>query len=204
MDSPMTHYDDQYYIVYKKRTPLNYSLIQTKDSKNRRYKFSKQSLVDGPLTFNYSDKQGDLNSTPDQAVLFDGTAILIHHKYLTHLESFLPSYAQFFPSLLIDEQGIQNDAYSVLNIYQALDCIDPDNSDINDEDEDGYYDVNKFSLRESVLNVITENERQIIKLTKVSMPYTLFHESLVNVFKDKKMEGIRFFKVSEFEEGDQF
>ncbi len=64
--------------------------------------------------------------------------------------------------------------------------------------------VRKFCLDEKKLDAIPEERRLIFKMGDVSDPYTFFHKKIVDFLVENNCQGIRFFKVSEFEEGDQY
>ena len=64
-------------------------------------------------------------------------------------------------------------------------------------------DMDNYRLREDVLDAIPENERLIFQLGNTSRGKIFFHQKVVDIFKKHDVKGINFFKVSEFEYGDQ-
>ena len=57
---------------------------------------------------------------------------------------------------------------------------------------------------EKKLDAILEERRLIFKMGGVGDPYVFFHQKIVDYIMENQYKGIRFFKVSEFEEGIQF
>lgn len=200
----MKHNQD-YYLALPISDSSRYRLSPTKETLARHYKFKEQFAEDGPLVF--ESISGNTNSDENrilQDVLFDGLSLLIRERYVDTLSQFLPDGCKFVPAEFKDGKGNQHAGYQLLNIFTTLDCLDADNSVILDEDEDGYYEVKKYSLSQNVLDSTAEKDRLIIKIARINMPYTIFHKSVVKVFEDNQIDGIRFFNLTDFEEGDQY
>lgn len=91
---------------------------------------------------------------------------------------------------------------------QYYDCWDRDRSELLRKGvvlSDGVVTVprvNRFCLDENVLNKISENECLMFAVGGVYNRFVFFHKKVVEVFERHGAQGVRFLKVSNFEDGD--
>ena len=64
--------------------------------------------------------------------------------------------------------------------------------------------INKYSLDASKLDMIPLENRLLFKMGGTSFSYIFIHESIFEKISINEFKGARFFKVSNFEEGDQY
>lgn len=138
-------------------------------------------------------------------VMFDGPSFVVNNNIKKELDKYDLHGIQLCPAIVIESTG-WDEGYWYLNIYQYLDCWDKDKSitrplkagrDIEDTK------VLKYHLDKSVLNKIPENNRMIFKMGGGFYSHIFIHEKLVTYLLKNNITGIRFFKVSDFEEGMQ-
>jgi len=116
-----------------------------------------------------------------------------------------------FPAVYIDDNDNFHEDYWYFGFYKELDCLDIDKSDIEhidfddediDDEDEVRLEVNKYYLNNHILNSIKEESRLLFKIAKCSKKYVFIHQKLVDVFKNES--GVRFIKVADFEEGQQY
>ena len=203
----MSKYDEDYYILQRAKDESQYYLTPTKNTMQRHYKFKEQYSKDGPLVFHSSTHKKDVGLGKSRVlkdVLFDGLSILVRDKHIPLLINLLPKGFKFISAVFVDENDQWYENYQMLNIFNTVDCLDPKNSNILNEDEDGHYEVERYSLKDEVLSAIPEDDRRAIKIARLNIPYTIFHKSVVDVFNENEIDGVRFLRLSEFIEGDQY
>lgn len=64
--------------------------------------------------------------------------------------------------------------------------------------------VLRYSLDEKVLSLIPEQERLIFKMGNTSNQPIFVHQKIVDIFQKNNVKGVKFFRVSDYEFGDEF
>ena len=141
--------------------------------------------------------------------MFDGGVFIIHDKVKDAIKHFDLHGMQFYPSILIEKENAWDEKYWYLNIWEDIDCWDREKSDFEIiEDEGGSAGddvmVDPYSLNSSVLGQLKEEKRLLFRMGNDGIGKLFMHQKMVDVIESSGFTGIRFFKVSEFEEGDQY
>ncbi|WP_415674673.1 imm11 family protein [Vibrio neptunius] len=184
-------------------------LTPTQYTANTNWDFEKLNFGIKPLTF-VSDNDNLDFLQQDYALAFNVPNFVVTNKLKELLEDGLYG-SQFFPAIIQDENNNAVEGLWALNTFDDLDCIDLKRSQFympsdGSKDIDGFAikpDMDNYRLREDVLDAIPENERLIFQLGNTSRGKIFFHQKVVDIFKRYDVKGIKFFKVSEFEYGDQ-
>ncbi|MBN3573587.1 hypothetical protein JYA57_10935 [Vibrio neptunius] len=207
----MNIYDESYYIIFPDYEFEDYDndLTPTQYTANTHWYFEKLNFGIKPLTF-VSDNDNLDFLQQDYAIAFNVPNFVVTNKLKELLENGLYG-SQFFPAIIQDENNNSVEGLWALNTFDDLDCIDLKRSQFympsdGSKDIDGFAikpDMDNYRLREDVLDAIPENERLIFQLGNTSRGKIFFHQKVVDIFKRYDVKGIKFFKVSEFEYGDQ-
>ncbi|QXX08010.1 hypothetical protein KW548_08035 [Vibrio neptunius] len=207
----MNIYDESYYIIFPDYEFEDYDndLTPTQYTANTNWDFEKLNFGIKPLTF-VSDNDNLDFLQQDYALAFNVPNFVVTNKLKELLEDGLYG-SQFFPAIIQDENNNAVEGLWALNTFDDLDCIDLKRSQFympsdGSKDIDGFAikpDMDNYRLREDVLDAIPENERLIFQLGNTSRGKIFFHQKVVDIFKRYDVKGIKFFKVSEFEYGDQ-
>ncbi|MGF1742807.1 hypothetical protein L4C34_17355, partial [Vibrio profundum] len=111
-----------------------------------------------------------------------------------------------FPAIIVDENDKWYEDFYYFNVYERLDCVDFENSEVDDYDPDSIIgqEVIKFKLRADVLENIEEERRLIVMLDEVVEAPLLVHQKLVDQLVQFNIEAFTFYKLSEYELGMEF
>ena len=204
-------YDESYYIIFSDDEFEEYDndLTPTQYTANTDWDFEKLNFGIKPLTF-VSDNDNVDFLRQDYALAFNGNKFVVTKKIKELLEDGLYG-SQFFPAIIQDENNNAVEGLWALNTFQRLDCVDFKRSQFfmpgdGTTEIDGFSikpDMDNYRFREDVFDAIPENERLIFQVGNTTTGEIFFHQKVVDIFKKHDVKGIRFFKVSEFEYGDQ-
>jgi len=154
---------------------------------------------------------------------------ILHKRFLEKMQLLEIDNMQFFPAVFIDDDDNWHEHYMFLNIFDTLDCLDVERSEIYvaeddedddddddedeevevevevevDKDEDVRHSVDRYYLSEEVLDNIDEEHRLIFKIAKTDRPFTIVHQRIKDVFDKMNATGARFIRVSDYTSGDQ-
>jgi hypothetical protein len=92
--------------------------------------------------------------------------------------------------------------YYLLHIYSRLECLDKENSDI-DESDVRVSDVRSFTLDSEKLKRIPEEQRLVFKVREYGV-IQLFHQSIVDILVSSGLKGFRFIPVKEWNDNVAF
>ena len=203
----MNKYDNEYYIV--SRLAGDNQIFIKPDEKTAKRKYHYKKLIHGepPLCFENGFRDEDQNKWEITDVLVDSSGMILREEIKNLLGDLKVKGMQVYPAIYIDDDDKWHDDFWYLGFYEELDCVDRDKSTIvefdDDDDEDELLEIEKFSLKEQVLDAIPEAQRLLFKIGECSKDYVFVHKNIVDIFAQKKCSGIRFFRVSDFTEGDQ-
>lgn len=150
------------------------------------------------------------NKWPITDVLVCDGSILIKKYLWEKIEGFNSEGLAFHPSVFIDDEGIWHENFMFMVFYKNLDCWDRERSVVEEEEEHLADEtvfpvvVERFYLDDKVLDKIPENQRLMFEMGGVQNSLVCFHQKIVDIFDQNKAAGIRFLKVSEFEDGDDY
>lgn len=205
----MNKYNDEYYIGFY---PEGYKPKIVADDKtaNRGFQYSKLAFGESPLFFYNRNKEKDRKNGRKWEVteiLKVGISYLVNDFIRNKLIQYDIEGLQYYPAVYIDDNDNWHENFWLLNFYEKFVYWDKKRTTVIpvDKNEDKYNAlVDKFCLDEKKLDVIPEEKRLIFKMGDIADPYVFFHQKIVDFFEENQCKGIRFFKVSEFEEGDQY
>lgn len=116
-----------------------------------------------------------------------------------HIKDFLEEYETpnmlLYPTVYIDDNDNWHENYWFLNFYKSLDCLDMVASQYDKED-DIYLDpdIEKFSLDETILNKIPEEQRLVFRIGRSLIAYIFMHLRVVEFLQKINASGVRFLK----------
>ncbi len=207
----INEYDESYYIIFPDYEFDDYDneLIPTDETANSNWYFEKLNFGMKPLSFTSSNDDLDF-LRKEYAIAFDDPNFAVTSKLKELIDSGLYG-CQFFPAIVKGEQSDYVEGLWMLNTYEDLDCVDFKRSKYfmpgDGTTEVGGFpikpDMDAYRLRKDVLDAIPEGKRLIFQVANTSTGAIFFHEKVVKIFERLDIKGIRFFKVSEFEYGDQ-
>lgn len=206
----MSIYDEQYYIIKRDNSYEELSVTPTKETAKRKFKFKK--LIIGEKATVFSTETNDLNFTlGEPEILFSAPNFIISERLKNEIKNGLFG-SQFYPAIITAKNGEQRDDFWLLNTFSKLDCWHRERSIIDDPDDFSYIDegieifptVSKYSLDEKILANIDESQRLIFKMAKTSTQPIFVHQKVVDTFNKYKVKGVKFYKISEYEFGDEF
>ncbi|KLN63069.1 imm11 family protein [Vibrio sp. VPAP30] len=203
----MKNYNDEYYIIEQDYSFEENAAYPSESSSNFDYDYDELVLGTKPLKFHAEISDvGDFKSS--YIFLYDGPSFLVNTDLKEKIDFGLYG-SQFFPAIIVGEDKGVRDDFWVLNTYDMLDALDESKSDIKtiSESVDGLSmsgSVLKYSLNFELLSSIPEEERLIFKMSNTSTEPVFVHEKIVRIFRKLSVEGVKFYKVSEYEFGDEF
>jgi len=202
----MNKYNDQYYIAVEPFGAEQPYVIADKITSTRLDHHQKLPLGQAPLTFYNRNKEQDRakgNKWPVTPVLETGGDFLVNDIIREQISHYDIDGLQLYPAVFIDDDDVIHPNYWFLNFYKTFSYWDKKQSEVICID--GYLaEIDKYSLDPEKLGAITEQSRLIFKMGGVTDPYIFIHQTLVSFLMVNNCNGIRFFKTTDFEEGDQF
>jgi len=209
-------YDDQYYLILKEFTSHTFYPICSRGTENRNFEDERLIFGQKPLFFEnaYKDrdkKDGIIRPIPD--VFLEATVPIINERIYQKLQQFESNITgmQFYPTVLIDDDGNFHENFYCMNFWETLDCWDRKKSNFQKGSKERmakhdfyqYCIVNKYCLDDKVLDSIPEKKRLIFQMDS-GFKYTFVHKKIADILIDANPTGINLVKVSDFEEGKQF
>ncbi len=207
----MNNFNDEYYIAFRPSGDNQIYIKPDLKTAMRKYHFKKLNYGEAPLIFLNGFRDEDNNKWPVTDLFVDTSGVLINDSLRVELNKYDISYMQIYPSIYIDDKDNHHDnTYWYLGFYDEISCLDVEKSKIetfdfgDDEEEDELHEVKKYHLSSDILSNFDEEARLIFKMGGCSKNYLFFHKKIVRFINSKKLSGIKFIKVSDFHEGDQF
>jgi hypothetical protein len=206
----MINYNDVYYLVEQDYDYEDLAAYPSESSAMFDYDYEELLWGSKALCFYVElDDLGDLNS--EFIFLYDGPSFLVNTKLKDKIDTGLYG-AKFFPAIIKGEEKGERDDFWVLNTFQMLDALDKNKSQIKSgvEGADEISDLSisssviKYSLNYDLLSSIPEEKRLIFKMSNTSTEPVFVHENIVEIFKKLNIKGAKFYKVSDYEFGDEF
>ncbi len=205
----MNQYDNEYYIAIEPAGEDHISPIPDQTTADRNYEYLKLPINEKPLIFHNSESERDFKRgiiRPLSDVLFDGNDLIVSDSIRNKLIQHDIDGLQLYPAVYIDDKNHWHENYWHLCFYERLRCLDKARASLDGDINPTEFniDVDQFRLDKNVLDVIPEEQRLLFKIGETSMGYIFIHQLIVDFFEKNSFSGIRFFKVTDFEEGDQF
>lgn len=205
----MKAYEESYYIVYPNEEYDN-CIVPTPYTASTHWKFEKLTL--GSKALSFVSENEDLDFLMENYALAFSVPNFVVTKKLKELLELGLYGCQFFPAIIKNEEKSLVEGMWALNTFQELDCIDFKRSqfympDDGSTDIDGFTinaDMDTYRFRKEVLDKIPEEERLVFQIARTSIGEIFVHQKVVDIFTKQDVKGISFFKVSEFEDGDQY
>ena len=205
----MTNYNNEYFIV-KPNYDDSQMVIRIHEKSNHRFYGCEHLLPEAPLFFEpgFQEENKEMGIIPNKTdIMFGAGSFIINNTIREEMIKYDFQGIQFYPAVLIDTDGSWDESYWFLNIWQDLDCWDREKSVYDPIEEDWDEDdtmIDQYYLNPTVLDKIPEENRLLFKMGGETNKYIFMHKTLVDFLLQNNHTGIRFFKVSEFTDGDQF
>jgi len=196
--------NDSYYICMRDKADGGYYLKADASTSSRNYYFPKKVEGQSPLIFKSSTSEKDKRNKIERKVtevLFDGVGMIVSNKVKEILSIYSVDGLHFFPAIFIDDKDKWHENFWYLNFYKNFDCWDR-NKSVLEEDEDN--DVLKYYLDESDFMDVGPENRKIFRMGGATMDYIFACDEVVKDIERNDISGIKFYKVSDFEEGNQY
>lgn len=204
----MSSYNNEYYIVHNLEGDDHIFLNATKNTAARKYSYMKNDRISEPFFFYNDNKQSSIKSS-EIDIMLDGVDLVISDSARKALKSEAVTGLQFNTAVYIDENDVWNEDFWYLTFFEKLYCLDTLKSealrgDLVSYGKESSMTINKYSLDASKLDMIPLENRLLFKMGGTSFSYIFIHESIFEKISINEFKGARFFKVSNFEEGDQY
>ncbi|PTY38260.1 hypothetical protein BGP77_17630 [Saccharospirillum sp. MSK14-1] len=204
----MSKYNDQYYIVFN-RYNKDTLYLTTHARTGRRDGVGSERLVGNKPYFlcnayREKDTQEGIRRPVQQAHLYDTYPVVVNdvRESIRWVEN---DQLQFYPAVIIDDDDKWLENYWIMNVHAAIDCLDLEACDIDDEEDDELCNsIDRYSFDDAKLDAIPEPQRWVIKVKGGDVDYVFFHEKVVEQFNSAGVNTLRFIKVSDWEMGVQF
>ena len=204
----MTTYEDQYYLVKKKYDENTLYLKPFNKKARMGARFEEIPYGGEPLFFENAYKEKDKQhgiSRPLRKAMMWSTFLIVNDNIKEDLEQYDINSLQLYPAVVVDDNGDYHENYWYLNIYQGLDVLDVNLSEIgnyNPNDDD--HDVKKFKLKTDILDQIKEENRLIFIFPNTETMTMIAHQKIVDIFNKHDVDSVVFHKMSEWYAGKQF
>jgi hypothetical protein len=141
-------------------------------------------------------------------VLFSGPYFMVTERIYHLIADFEIAGLQYYPAVYESDGGDLYDYwFLVFTGTSGRDWYDRDRSVVEDEDEldEGEKPfIERYSLDVQRLSAIQEEERLMFRMTGVMLPLVFVHERIVDLFRRNQASGIRFIRVSDYEDGMEY
>ena len=209
----MNSCDSEYFVAFPPNDSTGIRAIPDDRTADRNYGIERD-LSGKPFRFYESAPREGFEQSIDRKlsdVFFNAPEFAVADWLKAEIVKYPIRSCQLVPTTLIDCQGNSHDHFWFLNIYEPLEVLDLDKSDIRGDREayrvqlleERRVKVRRTSLDCSQLHRIPRKERMIFRIDSVALPMVFVHEELVNLFLRRQATGICFFRVSDFVEGMQ-
>ncbi len=203
----MSQYNDQYYIIFEKYNEDTLYLAVHDRSDYRNYEYTKLTFGQ-PMFFENGYREEDLARgirRPIKNAHLDATWPVVSKEIKESLEHTENATFQFYPAVIVDDEGNYHEEYWVFNIFEQMDVLDLEKCEIDDFDPNNeVHPIDKYYLSDDKLAAIPESERLVFQPDFGNVAYTMVHKSVVDIFKKHNVDTLNFIKVSEWEMGLQF
>ncbi len=204
----MNRYDNEYYIVHEPEGEEHVFPMASKNTASRKYTYKKNDRISEPFIFYNGDKASD-NKKNFHGIILDGVNLIISKNIRESIAAENTIGLQYNDSIYIDNDAKWHENLWYLTFYQKSFYLDVVHSealrgDLSTYGHNSSMTINKYSLDSSMLDNIPLAERLLFKIGGTSLGYVFIHESLVVKLSEYEPLDIRFFKVADFEEGDQY
>lgn len=201
-------YEEQYYLVDEVYDDSTLYLSALDKTASRNYEFEKLALGTEPLFFEnaYKDKDKAAGKfRPVMSAHMNMTFLIISDEIRQQISDDAIYKGQFYPAVIIDDNEDHHEGYWFFNIYQGLDVLDCESSEIKRyKPENDSHKVVKYKLKKAVLDGIPEEQRLIFTMPNTNLKTIFVHRKIVDVFERLGVSNIKFYKMSEWYRGKQF
>lgn len=206
----MSVIDDIYHVAVPANGPGIIYLKPDEETADRNYTNSHQ-LPGRPLHFLNGFREemaedGEKESITD--VLFDSDVFMVSERVYHMIADFDIADLQCYPSVYEADDGKLYDyMFLIFDGTMGQDWLDRDLSDLDEEEdlEEGEKPfVDRFVLDEKKIRAIPEEQRLMFRMTGVMNPMVFVHQRIVDLFAANAVTGIRFIRVSDYEDGMEF
>ncbi|MGF1743057.1 hypothetical protein L4C34_18725, partial [Vibrio profundum] len=177
----MNTFEDEYYLLIDTPFRENFlELVGIKGAGARFYETDQLDYGDGPIFFGQVFKE-DMPFKLSNVQMDSGNPV-VSKEIADVIAKYNIDGFQLFPAIIVDENDKWYEDFYYFNVYERLDCVDFENSEVDDYDPDSIIgqEVIKFKLRADVLENIEEERRLIVMLDEVVEAPLLVHQKLVD------------------------
>lgn len=204
----MTDINNEYYFAFRPDDD-EIPILQADDSARlRKYRYEK--LGSGaPLKFTNGFKDEFRQKGLSEkigSVLHDAPFFLVNTAIKNELEKYDTFGLQLYPAIYIDNSGRYHEDLWFTNFYESLDLLDWDRSEyeiiegVDEDDNECVYD--KIVFDDDKIRGIPEDQRLLMHESNTG--YVLFHKRIAEFLAVNAIGQIKFIKVCDFEDGDQY
>ena len=200
----MRQYEEQYYILKRVEfREIFLSLRATENTGARNHTYEKLDYGDGPVFFENGYK-GEIPFHLTNAQM-DSIYPVVSEDVASVVNQYDIHGLQLFPAVIIGDDGKWHEEFYFFNLYAPLDCVDFENSDVDEYEPNAKYnEVITYKLLGEVLDDIPEENRLIIKLARVEGGAIICHQKIVKALAKFDIAAFQFFKLSEYSLGMEF
>ena len=203
----MNRYNEQYYIIFHEYNGNTLYLSSQDRSDLRAYQYTKLEFGE-PLFFENAYKKEDAIKRicrPIRQAHLNITYPIITDEIKEALGDIENEQFQFYPAVIVDDNGYYHDNLWLFNVFNKLDILDLDKCEIKKFNPNNTtHSISKYYLNEEKITAIPEDFRLIFKPKYSNISHIIVHEKVVNVFRKFNVDTLRFIKISDWEMGDQF
>ncbi|MCC7596545.1 hypothetical protein IGS61_03535 [Janthinobacterium sp. FW305-129] len=205
----MKKYEQQYYFLSEMEDERVPSLSPDDNTSDRNYNFEEFPIGSPPFVFfnggrEYNEKRGIPSLKKVPSILFSGTDLLVTSSMREELLELDIPHLHMHPSVYIHDDGQWHEDYWYMTFTERFDCWSRVKSnyfkDAGPVSLGGFelYEVFDFCFDEELLNSIPQSKRLLFKMGGALNAFIVCHESILNIFKSGKVNGIEFTKVEDY------
>jgi hypothetical protein len=167
-------------------------------------------MVEGeePLFFENSYREKDIvegKERPIKKAHLDGNFLVVSSAVRNEIKKLSIDKVKLYPAVIVDDKNNYHEEFWFFNIYGSSDYIDISLCQVDDFDEDDKkHTIEKYALNEKLLDGILEERRLIFRPSRSDVGHTIVHQKIVDIFIKLNIDNIKFYKLSEWEDGMQF
>ncbi len=194
------NYNERYFLMspnYESKNEI-FHVVPTDPTAMRRFHY--RELIYGEAAVKFNAKIDEVFNL-EPLILICKPSYIISNELKDLIDDHIYG-GKLYPAV-ISSENMSSDEFYLINIYKKLDCWDRNSSSYKQNDPDYYPRVYKYKLNDSILDCIPENDRLIFKMGGTDLSPIFVHEK-IKVQLENKVKNVKFFKVSEYEFGDEF
>ena len=202
--------EQQYYVIGKSDT--QYPILRPDERTSDTFYGVRYVTSSRPLIFSSANKEKNLKSGKREkitGILFSSCDFIIKKDVRDALLRFDIAGVQYHPTVYVDTDDYYHEGYWFVNVYRAVPFADLEKSTfdefVEEEIELGVSpSAEKIVFDTAKMLAVPEEQRLIFRLGNVSNREIFVHQKIKDLLESFKLEGMRFFRVDEYEEDMMF